>query len=148
MALSKEVIDFNKELLFGEVGAMIGAQIFSYIASHLTISASLISYSSVLGAISVAALFWVSIRVYDKKKRKELSRKKFTEDLAYFTPVAFILTSIIYYPSLFFISRYFLEHKDKVIYSVLLSQLIAFSLFLIAINIYRHILLKWFGKKL
>ncbi len=148
MVISKEAFDFNKELLFGEVGALIGAQTFSYIASHLTDSVNLISYSTVLGAILAAALFWVSIRVYDEKKRKELSRKKFTEDLAYFTPVAFILTSIIYYPSLFFISRYFLEHKDKVVYSVFLSQLIAFSLFLIAINIYRHILLKWFGKKL
>ncbi len=148
MKLSKGAINFNKELLFGEIGAIIGAQIFGYISSLITSSTSIISSLVVAGAIMGAALFFLSLRAYHKSRKGKLSKIKFAQDLLYFTPIAFILTLIVYYPSLFFLSNYFLTNEYHVIFSTFISQISAFILFLIAINFYRYILLKTIKKEL
>mgnify|MGYP001581776519 FL=1 len=88
------------------------------------------------------------MRIYHKVNGADFSSRKFLTDLAYFTPVAILLTLIIYYPALFFLSNNFLVYKNEVISSVLVSQLVAFLLFLFAINIYRLILIRFFGKTL
>lgn len=148
MKISKDAVDFNKELLFGELGAIIGAQISSYICSKISSSISVISAFTVIGAIIGAAVFFLSLRIYYKIKNKDFSRRKLVGDLLYFTPVAFILTSIIYYPSLFFFEKYFLTHQYRIAFSTFVSQALAYLFFLISINIYRYILLKTTGKNL
>jgi len=145
--ISKPAIDFNKEILFGEVGAIIGAPTTGFIVSRLTSSANLIASLSVAGAIIGAAIFWLAMRAYDKRRQGHLTMK-LARDIEYFTPAAFILASVIYYPSLFYFSKYLLLHEYKAVTSVALSQVSAFILFLIAINIYRYFLFRLFGKRL
>lgn len=146
--IRQSTIDFNKELLFGEIGAVVGAQVFSLAASLKFTSAGILSFTSVLGAIIGAALFFLSARIYYKKINKQFSTKKLEEDLLYFTPVAFILTLLVYYPSLYFINKYFLASNIEIILSTFISQASAFFLFLAAINIYRYLLIKLAGKEL
>src|SRR3989344_1380157 len=148
MKISKGLYHFNKEILFGEVGAILGSQIFGYISSLFTLSPNIISALVVAGAITGAAIFFLSTRAYHKSRKGELSTRKFAEDLLYFTPVAFILTLLVYYPTLYLLSNYFLNNNYQVIFSTFISQLIAFALFLIAINIYREILIRKFKKEL
>jgi hypothetical protein len=148
MTITKEAIDFNKEILFGELGAVVGTQSFGYAASKLTPSVNVISYSVVIGAIIVASLFWFLMRIYDRKIRRSYSDKKIIEDIAYFTPASAALTILFYYPTLFLITKHLLENSTKVYYSAILAQIIAFSIFIVGINIYRKILIKYYGKTL
>lgn len=146
MTISKEAINFNKEILFGELGAVVGTQSFGYLSSKITHSVNIISYSVVIGAVIVASLFWFLMRVYDRKIRRSYSDKKIIEDVAYFTPASAALTILFYYPALFLITRHLLENSTRVYYSAILAQIIAFSIFLVGINIYRKILIKYYGK--
>lgn len=146
--ISKSVINFNKELLFGEIGAMVGAQVFGFFAYILAASNSIISAAATAGAIIGAAIFFLSLRIYDKVKEHEFSKAKFANDLLYFTPVAFMLTVFVYYPMLFFADRYLLNNQHHVVYATFVAQLIAFICFLVGINIYRYVLIKLVGKRL
>jgi small-conductance mechanosensitive channel len=147
MGITKETINFNKEILFGEIGAVIGTQGFGYVASKITHSINVISYSVVIGAILISSLFWFLMRVYDRKIRKSYSDKKIVEDIAYIAPASAVLTIVFYYPTLFLATRYLLENH-KVYYSAILAQIIAFSVFILGINIYRKILMKYYNKTL
>jgi uncharacterized membrane protein YeaQ/YmgE (transglycosylase-associated protein family) len=146
--ISKSAINFNKEIIFGEVGAIAGAQVFGYFSSLFAVSASIISLFATAGAIIGAAIFFISLRIYDKFKEKDLSRKKFTSDLLYFTPVAFVLTIGVYYPVLFFMDRAMLNAQHGEIYATFISQFAAFACFFVLINFYRYFLLKFAGKRL
>jgi len=148
MKFSKDTLNFNKEILFGELGAVAGTQIGGYISSNLTDSSTIISYSVVFGALVGASLFWLVMRVYDKSKKEKYSREKFIFDLKYFTPASAFFTFTCYYPTLFLITKYLLEHKTIVMFSAIFSQFIAFSFFLLGINTYRYVLIKVFNKEL
>lgn len=148
MGRAKSFIDFNKELFCGEVGAIISAPLFAYIASKFNYSPGMISTFAVGGAIFGAAVFWLGTRIYDKKRGHEFSAKGMANDIAYFTPVAFLITLALYYPTLFFLSKKLLTYSGGIVSSVFLSQIIAFSLFLVAINVYRMILATFFRKVL
>ena len=150
MKFSRDFVNFNKEILFGEVGAILGAQATSYFVSEVTMRASTISTYTVLGSIVGASLFWLSTRAYDKIKtsRGGFSSKRFVEDIAYFTPVAFLLTFFIYYPSLYYFSKILIEESGKVTIPVFFSQAGAFLLLLIALNFYKYMLFKITGRKL
>ncbi|MEK6823551.1 MAG: hypothetical protein AABY06_00815 [Nanoarchaeota archaeon] len=145
---TKNTINFNKEIIFGEIGALIGAPLSAYIISEFTSNVKYIAFSAVLGGIIGGALFWLSIRSYDKKIEKKFSVKNLAEDIIYFTPIAFLVSLFIYYPILFFYSEYLINDQHKILYSVMFSQLIAFSLFLIMMNIYRYFLAKIYKKVL
>jgi len=146
--MERSTFDFNKEILFGELGALISAPLISYIVSRFTDAPKIISSFAVGGAIFGACVFWLLMRAYDEKTRKELSVKHLESDISYFTPGAFILAMLVYYPSLFLISKHLLTQDYRIISSVILSQFVAFSLYLIAVNIYRYFIWKYFGKKL
>lgn len=148
MKISKNLINFNKEILFGEIGAIVGIQIVDYIFSKMNYPANLFSYIIVMGAIVGASLFWFIMRIYDKTRKDKYPEKKIIEDISYYAPAAFILTSIFYYPTLFFATKYFLEHNRRVELSSTFAQIIAFGLFLLGINIYRYILNKYYHKTL
>ena len=144
----KRIFDFNKEIFFGELGAFISIPIITYLVAHFTKNATLISSAAVVGSIAGASLFWILMRAYDDKRRHELSFKRLATDVSYFTPAAFATTLLVYYPVLFLLSRYMII-KDSVIFrSVIIAQLIAFSLFLLVMNFYHHYLYKITGTDL
>ncbi len=143
--ISKEMSEFNKEILFGELGAIIGTQTFGYISSKLTNFENVISFFVVLGAIIFASLFWLFLRYYHKQK-KGYGVKEIIKDTFYFTPVSAILTILLYYPTLFLITKYLLINKLNVHFSAIIAQTIAFFLFLLGINVYRKFLIKYFKK--
>jgi len=148
LKISESAVNFNKELLFGEVGSMIGAPLFSYISSKFTSSIETISTVTVVGAAIGASAFWLGMRIHDKLRKGEASEKKFLEDLAYLVPVASLLVFTIYYPSLYLLSQYLLEHDYRAVSSAIISQVSSYTLFLLLINTYRYFLLRITGRKL
>ena len=148
MAITKETINFNKEILFGELGAIVGIQISNLLFYKLDLSVNLLSYIILIGAVVGASLFWFLMRLYDKTRKEKYSEKKIVEDISYFAPASFILTSIFYYPTLFFVTRYLIEKNSLARYITTIPQIIAFCLFLTGINIYRKILIKYYNKVL
>ena len=81
MKISKRAIDFNKEMLFGEIGSFLGAQTFGLVFSNITSNINIISFSVIAGAILGAALFFLSARIYNQSRKRTLSRKKLVGDL-------------------------------------------------------------------
>lgn len=151
MKISKEAINFNKQILMGEIGAIIGAQTFSHLSSEVFHSLTRISIAAVIGSM-VGSSLWMFTRAYDMASHKKFSYKELAEDIALFTPVAFLLSCLIYYPLLFFLSKsllmhHFLDHSI-ILSSVFISQLIAFLVLLIALNLYRIFLFKKTGRRL
>lgn len=148
MKISQDTINFNKEILFGELGALIGTQTGGYVSSHFTSSVKIISFSVVIGALIVASLFWMLMRIYDRSRKSAYSKEKLEYDLEYFTPASACLTIFIYYPTLYLTTKHFLEHGRIVEFSAIVAQTIAFAAFIVGINIYRNILFKYYGKKI
>jgi hypothetical protein len=148
MKISIETINFNKEILFGEIGAIFGIQIVNYTFNKMNYSVNLLSYMVVIGAIIGASLFWFCMRFYDKTRKKKYPEKDIVEDISYLVPASFILTSILYYPTLFLITKYLIEQNKMIEYVATIPQIIAFCLYLISINIYRYILKKYYHKTL
>jgi hypothetical protein len=134
--------EFNKELIFGEIGAIICAPVMSWIVSRFTNTPSIISATAIIGATAGSVLIWISTRMHHKQKRGDATLKSLAADIAYFTPAALLLTLLIYYPVLFFASKHFLEGAHNVFASVIFSQLAAYALFMIAINCYRFLLIR------
>lgn len=144
----KSTFNFNKEIMVGEIAALISAPLFSYIISNFTNNVKIISLFAVIGAIVGGNLCWLFMRIYDKEKENEFSIKNMTKDIAYFTPAAFLFTSLFYYPTLYFLSSDFLNSQEEVLTSIILAQFAAFALFLLMINIYRYLLAKSGGRVL
>jgi hypothetical protein len=146
--ISKETLNFNKEILLGEVGTLVGIQLVNLCSSIFLFPIKIIPYLVVLGAIIFGSLFWTLARIYDNSKKEGNSHKKFLSDVKYFTPASAFFTIAFYYPTLFFATKYFLEHHHQIRFSTIISQIIAFGLFLIGVNFYRFILIKVFKKQL
>lgn len=146
--MDKRVFDFNKEIVFGELGALISIPIITYVVSLLSRNATLISSAAVIGSIAGASFFWILMRAYDDKRRHELSFQSLAADIGYFTPAAFISTLFVYYPVLFFVSRYLIIQKDIIFSSVMIAQVLAFSLFMLVMNFYHHYLYRLTGTDL
>jgi len=145
--MKKRVFDFNKELIFGELGALISVPIVGFLVSLFTENVSAISSAAVIASLVGASAFWIFMRIFDEKQRKAFTFQHFAAEIGYFTPVAFLIAVLVYYPSLFFISRNLLA-KEAVIYAVITAQAVAFSLFLVAMNFYRHLLFRLTGEEL
>lgn len=144
--IEKSLVNFNKEIIFGEVGSVLGAPLFAFTFSKFTNNPGTIAFSAVVGGIIGMAIFWLYTRIIDKGNRYSL--KRLANDVKYFTPAAFIIAVIIYHPTLFFVSKSFLLENHKVLYSVIFAQIAAFLFFLAGMNIYRYFLYKIVGKKL
>jgi len=138
MSVAKETWEFNLELLFGELGSLGGAPLLAFLMSKVTANETFISTSAVIGGLIGGAVFWLATHIFDEKKDGVYSSHHLKKDITSFTPVAFLLALAIYQPILFFNSRYLLSNGDSVVYSVIGAQLVAFSCFLIAINLYRR----------
>jgi len=139
---------FNKELVLGEIGAWIFAPLVAFITSRLADSTTVISISAVIGSILGGVIFWLSTRIYHYKQREGFKPSRLASDIMYFTPIAFLLALSVYNPTVYSVSHYLLNRGDRVVFSVIASQLIGFSLFLIGINTYRMILHRVSRKRL
>ncbi|MEX0921010.1 MAG: hypothetical protein WDZ62_01985 [Candidatus Pacearchaeota archaeon] len=144
----KSTFNFNKQLLFAELGAFICAPLVAYLISYFFEEPKIISSAAIVGAVLGGSLFWLSMRAHDRKFKGKVSSKRLINDIMYFTPAAFMGTVLVYYPSVYFISKYLLTSNGDIFSSVFSSQIMAFTLFLCYINIYRYFLAKITGKVL
>jgi hypothetical protein len=145
--LQKSTLEFNREILFGECGALLAANPAALAVSHFTRNTSLISGAAVAGTLLGGALFWLAARIYDRRKRREFDARALASDIGYFTPAALVLGFLVYDPSIYLTSHHLLKGGDRVLFSVLVGQVVAFGLFLGCMNVYRIVLLR-FGKQL
>jgi len=146
--MQKTTLDFNREILFGECGALLLAGPSASAVAHFTRNAAIISSSAVAGTLIGGALFWLAARIYDTVREKRFDAKTLASDIGYFTPAAVILGFLVYDPSIYLTSHYLLKQGDRVGRSVIAGQVVAFALFLSCMNIYRMLLLKLKGKRL
>lgn len=150
MAIKKSTINFNKEMIFAELGSFLCTPAFAYLFSAVTHTPKIISFGAVLGGIVGSSISYVVTRLWDKNysENKNYKSKELIDDLKYFTPVAFLLALVVYYPVVFFVSKHLIVEKYKVTISASLAQMGAFILIAILLNIYRVILRKITGKEL
>lgn len=146
--MQQSTLDFNREILFGECGALLAANPTATVVSHFTRNTAVISSSAVAGTLIGGATFWLAARVYDKVREKRFDAKSLASDIGYFTPAAVILGFLVYDPSIYFTSHHLLREGDRVEYSVIVGQAVAFGLFLLCMNAYRLLLLRIRGKSL
>jgi len=148
MGISRAAWDFNKELVLGEIGALIGTPLVSLITSLLTTNDTAIALAAAIGGQVVGAIFWVTTHVFDRKRNKRFTMRNLKEDIIGFTPVAMTMDFIIYEPLLFFVSRHFLQGGGGVLPSVIGAQALAYTCFLSGMNLYRLGYNKYAKKKL
>jgi hypothetical protein len=144
----RSTLAFNRELLFGECGALLLANPAASIVSRYTRSADVISYAAVAGTLAGGSLFWLAARIYDSTRDKRLDAKLLASDIGYFTPAAIVFGFLVYDPSIYLATHHMLRDGDSVVPSVFIAQIVAFLLFLLCMNLYRSLLLRIRGKRL
>jgi hypothetical protein len=138
--------DFNREIVWGECGALAVANLTAVVTSHYTHSAIIISSSAIPGTLIGGSLFWLAARIYDQVTGGRFKANRLVSDVSYFTPAAIVLGLLIYDPAIFLISHHLLKEGSRVELSVIVGQIGAFLLFLLGMNGYRSLLLKITGK--
>ena len=146
MALSRRAVDFNKEILIGEIGALVGAPLFGIIGSLIRSRPDIISTFTVAGSIIGGFVSWFITRLYDEKKEKDFSAKKLAKKLSLYTPAAFLVSILVGYPVVFLVTHALSVREHITAFSSLMGELSGFVIFLILINLYRYLLLKHFNK--
>jgi hypothetical protein len=141
-------LDFNKEIISGEIGSILGSAFGAYLSFLISKNASLIPAFSVAGSLIGNTSFFLSSKIYHKIKRKEFSIKGLFHDLEYYTPAAAPISIFIGYPALYLITRFFSQNGLSPFYSGAFGAILAFMIFLIIINIYRLILFHVFKKRI
>jgi len=144
----QSTLNFNKELLLGECGALLVANFGAVAVSHYTHRAGVISASAVVGTLLGGTLFWLGARIWDQVRAKSFHARGLASDIGYFTPGAIVLGFLVYDPAIYLTSHHFLLLGGQVGWAVVGGQILAFGLFLISMNLYRAVLLKVRGKRL
>jgi len=140
--------DFNKEILYGEVGAILGAGIVSLTAAHLTSSRTIIAQFAVIGSMTGGSILFLLKKIRNKIRRKEPVFKSTIYDLKYFTPASAIIIFGICYPLLYYLTKYLVKGGLETFIAGSVSEMAAFSVFICLINIYRFSLIKFFQKNI
>jgi hypothetical protein len=148
MPATASTLDFNRELIFGEVGALLAANPVASLVARFTSSPGVISGAAVAGTLAGGGLFWLGARIYDQCRDRDLDHRALAADIAYFTPAALVFGFAVYDPAIFLTSRHLLRGGDRVFPAVLLAQAVAFVLFLGCMNLYRLLLLRLVGRRL
>lgn len=146
--LRHSTLTFNRELLVGEISALVVANLLAPLVGHYTRNPSVISWSAVVGTLIGGGLGWLAARIYDRKKEQAYSTKGLAGDIAFFTPAAIACGLALYDPAIYLVSHGLLTRGFGVEVSVLVGQVVAFGLFALALNFYRFALLKFWGKAL
>ncbi len=140
MKLDSRSIDFNKEILIGELGALIGAVLFGLEAFLLHKSPDFTSTLTIVGSTIGGSVSWWITRIHDERKRNEFSIKRLGKDLTFYTPVAFLITTFISYPAVFLVTH---SISSRIHFSFLgsfVGELSGFTLFFVLMNGYRYFL--------
>ena len=95
--LNKRVLDFNKEVLIGEIGAIVGATLFGFLGSLISRSSYFIPIATLVGSIFGGSISMLTARIRDEKKYKTFSTKKLWKDISTIFPSSEILKSTIYH---------------------------------------------------
>ena len=132
--------DFNKEIIFGEIGSLLGAYVAALATARLTHRSAVISAMLIPGTLLGGTVFWLVARIAHQHARSNWSLRVLARDVSYFTPAAALLGLLIYDPAIFLSSHFLLERGAGVVLSVAGGQLTAFSLFLASMNVYRLML--------
>jgi uncharacterized membrane protein YeaQ/YmgE (transglycosylase-associated protein family) len=146
--LKSRVIEFNKEIFIGEVGAILGAVLFGFIGSLILRNGRFISYATLFGSVLGSSIFWLCARIYDEKNHRRFSVRKFSHDITLFTPVAFLISICFSYPTVLFMTNLVFGKDHISFFSSFIGELCGFTVFLIFINTYRIILDYYFNKQL
>jgi len=146
MRVSQRFIDYNKQLFFGEIGALAGTPVFPFVTSRLTRDPSIISFSAVTGALVGGSVFWLVVKVYDERRHGGHSWRHLAGQVAWFSPAALLISLLVYQPTLFLAARALIVGGTLVVLAALASQLLAFALYLAAMNIYRLALHQMTGR--
>jgi hypothetical protein len=146
--LRQSTFNFNRELLLGEICALVMANVVAPTAAHFSRDARVISTGAVVGTLIGGGLGWLVARIHDQRRAKTYSARAIASDVAYFTPAAIAFGLGVYDPAIYLISHWFLVRGDGVIISVVVGQIVAFGLFAVGLNLYRFALLKLWGKSL
>jgi hypothetical protein len=144
----QSTLNFNREILAGECGALVLANIAAPVCGHFTKNAAVISGVAVAATLVGGGLTWLAARIYDRKKQNTYNAQAIASDIGWFTPGAIVLGLGVYDPAIYLISHFLLVRGTAVWISVGVGQLVAFALFLLALNGYRHLLLRFRGKEL
>ncbi|HEX5400128.1 MAG TPA: hypothetical protein VFY06_13870 [Verrucomicrobiae bacterium] len=147
MKLSREFVQFNRELILGEIGALIGILLAPLIASRFTSNAAILSSSAVGGGMVMGSIFWLLTSVGHETARGSALVWKLGRKIAFFSPAAFVLGMLVYQPVLWLLSYWLIAWGVHVLWAAWLSQTAAFTLFLCVMNLYRWALRKFAGKR-
>lgn len=134
---TRRFLAFNKQLICGEIGALIGTPSFPAVASLFTRNADILSASAVVGALVAGSVFWVVMKIRDERQQGTSSLSRLAGQIAWFSPAAFVSGLLTYQPVLFLAGRAFIRMGVPVVPAVLAAQALAFCLFLLAMNGYR-----------
>jgi hypothetical protein len=146
--LRQSTLNFNKELLVGECGALLLANVTVPTLSHFTPNATVLSSAAVAATLAGGSLSWIAVRIYDQLRAKTFTRKSLAGDLGYFTPAAILFGFGVYDPVIYLLSHFLLLHEIGPWAAVMIAQLLAFLLFLVSLNAYRLSLFRLRGKML
>ena len=80
----KSTLHFNREILIGELGALIVASASSPVVGRLTHDSVVISGAAVAATMVGGSLFWLVARIYDQVSGKTFTAKSLASDVAYF----------------------------------------------------------------
>jgi len=142
------LLDFNKQIIVGEISALVGVPLAPSITARFNTNPSIIALSAILGGMLAGSIGWLAIRIRDERICGKKSVLNLASEIAFFSPAAFLLGLLVYQPTLFLIARHLLREGGHVVQSALLSQSAAFASFLVAINLYRIALRRFAGKRI
>ena len=147
MRIRRRVVDFNREIVTGEIGALVCAPIFGLIGSFILRNPTFIALFTLFGSVMGGSVFWAVMRIHDQKKRNEFSIKRFASGVSIFTPVAFLISVAAVYPTVFLVTRAISKTNFHVYFlNSLAGEISGFMVFLILINGYRYVLERSFNK--
>lgn len=146
MKLSREFVHFNRELVFGEFGALIGILVAPFIVSRYTSDAAILSSSAVGGGMVMGSVFWLVTSVGHETAHGSALVWRLGKKIVFFSPAAFVLGLLVYQPTLWLLSYWLIAWGVHVLWAAWLSQTVAFALFLCVMNLYRWLLRRRRGR--
>ena len=146
MKLSREFVHFNRELIFGEIGALIGILLAPLIVSRYTSDAAILSSSAVGGGMVMGSVFWLLTSVGHETARGTDLVWRLGRKIVFFSPAAFVLGLLVYQPVLWLLSYWLIAWGVHVLWAAWLSQTVAFALFLSVMNLYRWLMHRLGGR--
>jgi len=145
---NKRFVDFNKEIISGEIGAILGAALGGFVAVYIAHTRNTISFFVLLFSILSASTFFILTKIRNQKKEGIFSIKNIFKEIAYYSPVACLFGVFVGYPFLFLLTKHFLKVGFHPYSAGIISEFTVFLFFLFSINIYRFVLLRVFNREI